>query len=88
MDKNPGCNMLLGRPWIHRAKAVPSTLFIQVQIYNEESKKLWIVHADPNPYQLASQSNKAAAMRNLVPSINRHPKEQHFNHEEVTRRVK
>ena len=40
MDINPSYNCLLGRPWIHMAGAVPSTLHQKVKFMVEES---WIM---------------------------------------------
>ena len=37
MDINPSYNCLLGRPWIHMASAVPSTLHQKVKFVVEES---------------------------------------------------
>ena len=37
MDINPSYNCLLGRPWIHMAGAVPSTLHQKVKFVVEES---------------------------------------------------
>ena len=37
MDINPSYNCLLGRPWIHMAGAVPSTLHQKVKFAVEES---------------------------------------------------
>ena len=37
MDINPSYNCLLGRPWIHMASAVPSTLHQKVKFVVEEN---------------------------------------------------
>nr|XP_043639172.1 uncharacterized protein LOC122610242 [Erigeron canadensis] len=40
IDSLPGCNMILGRPWIHEMKAVPLTYHQCVKIPKETSRIL------------------------------------------------
>ena len=46
MDINPSYNCLLGRPWIHMAKAVPFTLYQKVKFMVEESLITVVVEKD------------------------------------------
>ena len=46
MDINPSYNYLLGRPWIHMANAVPSTLHQKVKFMVEKSLIIVIVEED------------------------------------------
>ena len=46
MDINPSYNCLLGRPWIHMAGAVPSTLHQKVKFVVEESLITVVVEDD------------------------------------------
>ena len=46
MDINPSYNCLLGRPWIHMAGAVPSTLYQKVKFVVEESLIIVVVEED------------------------------------------
>ena len=46
MDINPSYNCLLGRPWIHMAGAVPSTLHQKVKFVVEESLIIVVVEED------------------------------------------
>lgn len=50
MPNHLNYNILLGRPWIHAMKVVPSTLHRTIKfIYNNE---IHIIKVDPNPYSL------------------------------------
>ena len=46
MDINPSYNCLLGRPWIHMASAVPSTLHQKVKFVVEKSLITVVVEED------------------------------------------
>ncbi|KAH9293975.1 hypothetical protein KI387_040820, partial [Taxus chinensis] len=43
-------NMILGRPWIHRMKAIPSTLFQEVRFLH--LGKVFVAKGDPKPFDL------------------------------------
>ncbi|KAH9290729.1 hypothetical protein KI387_034846, partial [Taxus chinensis] len=43
-------NMILGRPWIHRMKAIPSTLFQEVRFLH--LGKVFIAKGDPKPFDV------------------------------------
>ena len=46
MDINPSYNCLLGRPWVHIASAVPSTLYQKVKFVVKESLITMVVEKD------------------------------------------
>ena len=46
MDINPSYNYLLGRPWIHMAGAIPSTLYQKVKFVVEESLIIVVAEED------------------------------------------
>ena len=46
MDINPSYNCLLGRPWIHMAGAVPSTLYQKVKFMVEKSLITVVIEED------------------------------------------
>ena len=50
IDADTSCNLLLGRPWIHRNSIVPSTLH-QVKKYIDEDGKVWTLITEWHPFK-------------------------------------
>ncbi|KAH9307028.1 hypothetical protein KI387_011432, partial [Taxus chinensis] len=50
IDRETNYNMILGRPWIHRMKAIPSTLFQEVRFLH--LGKVFVANGDPKPFDL------------------------------------
>ena len=49
LDIDMNCNMILGRPWIHAMKAIPSTYHQCIKFsYNDTEVT---ITGDPNPFQ-------------------------------------
>lgn len=65
-------NILLGRPWIHAMKVVPSTLHRTIKfIYNNE---LHIINVDSNPYNFTyDEVRYISPFSTMIPSATPSP---------------
>ncbi|KAH9298035.1 hypothetical protein KI387_029717, partial [Taxus chinensis] len=48
--KETNYNIILGRPWIHRMKAIPSMIFQEVRFVH--LGKVFVAQDDPNPFNI------------------------------------